>query len=74
MKRKKSDILHTTNMFTVFRARRGVLIMLNPDQKRAWPRQRLVSEACWQHLRVMDVQSFNGSCILDLGIGVFANR
>lgn len=50
-------------------AKRGVKI--TAKEKGAFPHSRVVPPSTWEQLTRMDDASFDGSCVLELGIGCF---
>lgn len=62
--------LRTTSSYIATRTASGVRITARST--RVLPRTRVVSEAVWLQLAAMSDASFDGSCVLELGIGTFA--
>lgn len=66
---KKKLILRETDWFIAERSNKGVLI--SAKDRNARPRSRVVTLATWEQLEQMGDKEFDGSVVLDLGIGVF---
>lgn len=75
MKASKADcavevnLLRRTNGYTATRTKQGVRIIAR--ERDVTPPSRVVSMATWNALERMDDRSFDGSCVLELGIGAF---
>ena len=61
--------LRETPGFTAVASARGVRIIAK--ECGATPRSRVVNHSIWQQLAGMCDQSFDGSVVLELGVGVF---
>ena len=64
--------LRETENFVAERSARGVRI--TASRCGAHPKSRVVSERTFEAMRGMSDQSFDGTAVLDLGIGVFSRR
>ena len=62
-------ILRETANYVAEPSKRGVRISVK--DKRNTPVFRVVAESTWQVLQQMNDASFDGSCVLELGIGTF---
>ena len=62
-------MLRQTKWFRATKAKRGVRI--TAKERNVTPRSRVVSAKTWGQLKAMSDSAFDGSCVLDLGIGVF---
>ena len=65
-------MLRQTKWFKVTKAKRGVRI--TAKERGAAPRSRVISSKTWKQLDAMSDSSFDGTCVLDLGIGVFSRK
>ena len=65
----KNMILRETLNFVAQKSKRGVRITVK--DKRNMPASRVVTEATWQILQQMNDASFDGSCVMELGIGTY---
>jgi hypothetical protein len=70
--RNYGRLLRETPNFVAYSAPGGVRI--TAKDRRVMPRSRVISQGTWEQLARMRDKEFDGSCILDLGIGVFQRR
>ena len=70
--RNPGPLLRETPYFVARPAPGGVRI--TAKDRRVMPRSRVISQGTWEQLARMRDKEFDGSCILDLGIGVFQRR
>lgn len=61
--------LRETANFVATRASRGVRI--TAKAKNVVAQSRVVKETTWEILQTMNDASFDGSCVLELGIGTY---
>lgn len=64
------SVLRETAWFRAEKSRRGVRITVKV--RGAYPKSRVISDATWAILARMNDDSLNGSCVLELGIGLYA--
>lgn len=64
--------LRETENFVAERSPRGVRISVRVAG--AYPRSRVVRAATFEAMRTMSDSSFDGTAVLELGIGVFSRR
>lgn len=64
------ETLRETENFVAVRSARGVRISVKGPG--AYPRSRVVRVGTFEAMRGMSDSSFDGTAVLDLGIGVFA--
>lgn len=60
--------MRETPGFVAEKSARGVRITAKESSR---ARSRVVSQRVWEQLSVMSDSSFDGSCVLELGIGTF---
>lgn len=65
-------VLRETEWFVATPAKKGVRITAKSPT--VTPRSRVVSMATWERLERMSDDSFNGSVIMDLGVGAFSRK
>lgn len=63
------EILRETPNYIATKSARGVRI--TTKDKMAEPQSRVVNMALWNQLNHMDDACFDGSCVLEVGIGTF---
>ena len=71
MKARTSPTLKRTDNFVATKSARGVRITAIVP---GYPRSRVVSQRTWDQLTLMSNDSFDGSCVLELGIAIFHTR
>ena len=64
--------LRETKSFIATRSARGVRIAVKGP--RAFPKSRVVKAGTFDKMRGMSDLEFDGTCVMDLGIGVFDRR
>lgn len=65
-------IIRETANYSATHSAQGVRI--TTKEKRAYPKSQVVSLRTWKQLAGMSDQSFDGSVVLELGIGAFSRR
>jgi hypothetical protein len=65
-------MLRQTKWFTATKSKRGVRV--TAKERGATPHSRVISSKVWDQLKTMSDSSFDGTCVLDLGIGVFSRK
>ena len=65
-------VLRETSNFVATKAVRGVRI--TAKERNVTPRARVVRLATWDLLKSVSNDEFDGSCVMDLGIGCFKRR
>jgi len=64
--------LRETENFVAEESARGVRITVKG--RRAHPKSRVVKAETFDRMRGMSDSSFDGTCVIDLGVGVFSRR
>lgn len=63
--------LRETDNYIVTEAKRGVRV--TAKAKGVTPKSRVVGFGAWDYLKTASDSEFDGSCVLELGIGTFRN-
>lgn len=66
------EILRETNWFVAERTRTGVRI--SAKHSGVTPKSRVVSPQAWELLSSMSDDSFNGTVIMEIGVGTYAKQ
>jgi hypothetical protein len=65
-------ILRETANYRAEKSAKGVRIIVKRNGH--YPKFRVVKDCTFEALKTMNDASFDGSCVLELGIGTFARR